>query len=109
MTHVFPVLDDAGQAEYICRISLDITDRRRAEDALRESENRFRQVTESLPQLIWTCRADGSFDYLSPQWCKYTGLPEETQLGIGWLEQLHPEDREAVIIDPALRSFKRHI
>jgi PAS domain S-box-containing protein len=96
-THLFPVLDDAGEAEYICRISLDITDLKRAEDELRESEYRFRQLIESLPQMIWTCCADGSCDYLSPQWCKYTGIPEKPQLGIGWLERLHPEDRAQTI------------
>lgn len=54
----------------------------------------FRQVTESLPQLVWTCRADGLCDYLSRQWIEYTGRTEAEQLGYGWLEQLHPEDRE---------------
>src|ERR1035437_7501118 len=62
-----------------------------------ESEDRFRQLAESLPQLVWTCRVDGPCDYLSPQWLKYTGIPESAQLGMGWLNQLHPEDRERTI------------
>jgi len=62
-----------------------------------ESEDRFRQLAESLPQLVWTCRMDGPCDYLSPQWVKFTGIPESEQLGFGWLNQLHPEDRERTI------------
>lgn len=72
----------------------ETTDRVQAAHNLRESETRFRQVAESLPQLVWTCTADGQCDYLSPQWVTYTGVPEKPQLGFGWLAQLHPEDRE---------------
>jgi len=86
-----------GEVVGVSCIARDMTERKRAETALLESENRFRQVTESLPQLVWTCNADGSCDYLSPQWCKYTGIPEAPQLGIGWMEQLHPEDSEGAI------------
>jgi len=69
-------------------------ERKRAEEALRESESRFRQLAESLPQLVWTCRPDGLCDYLSPQWVAYTGIPEAEQLGFDWLRQLHPDERE---------------
>jgi len=71
----------------------DITERKRAEEKLRESEIRFRQIAESLPQLVWTCEPDGPCDFLSRQWIEYTGVPVEEQLGSGWLNQIHPEDR----------------
>ena len=73
------------------------TSRKQAEAALRESERRFRQVAESLPQLVWTCAADGPCDYLSPQWVRFTGKSEAEQLAYGWLEQLHPDDRPRAI------------
>lgn len=57
------------------------------------AEWRVRAMVESLPHLVWTCRGDGPCDYLSPQWLEYTGICEEEQLGYGWLEQTHPEDR----------------
>jgi PAS domain S-box-containing protein len=75
----------------------DITERKKAADALRQSEHRFRQVTDSLPQLVWTCAADGPCDYLGPQWIEYTGKSEAEQLGYGWLEQLHPDDRRRTL------------
>jgi PAS domain S-box-containing protein len=54
----------------------------------------YQHFVELLPHLVWTCRANGACEYLSPQWIAYTGIPEEQQLGFGWLEQLHPDDRE---------------
>ena len=72
---------------------LDATERKKAEVALRDSEHRFRQLADSLPQLVWTCDQDGWCDYLGHQWIEYTGITAEPQLGKGWLDQVHPDDR----------------
>jgi two-component system CheB/CheR fusion protein len=63
---------------------------------LREQASQLRQMAESLPTLVWSCQPDGACDYLSCQWSEYTGIPEGDQLGAGWLEQVHPDDRERV-------------
>jgi two-component system CheB/CheR fusion protein len=77
---------------------VDITERKRAEIELRESDARFQQLAESLPQLVWTSRPDGLYDYLGPQWTEYTGLPVAQMLGFGWLERVHPDDRSPLML-----------
>jgi PAS domain S-box-containing protein len=50
----------------------------------------------SLPVLIWTVRPDGTCDYLNERWIDFTGRPPAEMLGWGWLDLLHPDDRERV-------------
>jgi two-component system sensor histidine kinase/response regulator len=86
-------LHDPGVAGIVANYR-DVTERKRAEEALRESEHRWRSITEALPQLVWTARPDGYVDYQSTQFGEYFGLPEDKMLGWQWLELLHPDDRE---------------
>jgi PAS domain S-box-containing protein len=74
----------------------DITERKRMEQALIESQQHYRALAESLPNLVWTCRPDGYCDFLSRQWVEYTGRPAEEQFGYGWAEHVHPDDRDHV-------------
>jgi PAS domain S-box-containing protein len=74
----------------------DSTAARRLEEALREQASQARQMAEALPHLVWQCRADGLCDFLNRQWLEYTGSPEAELLGYGWLERVHPDDRERV-------------
>lgn len=76
-----------------CAFVRDITRRQEALAALHDSERRFRTLAETLPHLVWTCRPDGWCDFLGHQWVQYTGRPLEEQLGFGWMEQTHPDDR----------------
>jgi PAS domain S-box-containing protein len=62
-----------------------------------ESEARLHQLIDGLPQLVWTCLPNGWCDYLGQKWIEYTGAPAEQQLGYGWLEHLHPDDREKAL------------
>jgi len=94
LCRALPARDAEGRIVRWAGSLADIDDLVRAGEALRESEGRFRQLAESLPQLVWTCRADGTCDYISPQFVAYTGIPEAKQLGFDWLQQVHPDDRE---------------
>ncbi|MGE0685019.1 MAG: nitrogen regulation protein NR(II) [Candidatus Binatia bacterium] len=67
-------------------------ERRQAQDELGASELRWRTLTEALPQLVWTCRIDGSCDYLNQQWLLYTGVSLDELLGWGWTQTVHPDD-----------------
>jgi PAS domain S-box-containing protein len=91
--------DADGKPMRLAGTCMDISERKRSEAVVQESERRYRTLVESLPHLVWTCRADGPCDYLSPRWVDYTGIPEADQLGYRWLEQLHPDDRERVIAE----------
>jgi PAS domain S-box-containing protein len=70
-------------------------ERQRAAEALRATqEQRWRSLTEALPQLVWSAGPDGTCDYFSAQWTEHTGVAEPGLLGWRWLETLHPDDRE---------------
>jgi PAS domain S-box-containing protein len=77
------------------KIARDLTDKYEAEQRLRDQEQRFRLLATSVPQLVFTTFADGDRTWPSPQWIDYTGVSFEDSMGQGWLEAVHPDDREA--------------
>jgi len=70
----------------------DVTDRVRAEGALRESEERFRLVANTAPVMIWMAGTDRSCTYVNKPWLDFTGRPIEAELGNGWTEGIHSDD-----------------
>lgn len=94
-TTAVPMADPNGDGKVHLALTRDITGRKKTEEALRQSEVRWRTVTESLPNLVWSDLPDGQCDWLSSQWGTYTGIPEKELLGLKWLDRvLHPDDRE---------------
>ena len=69
--------------------------RRQMNEALRQSEARFRNMADHAPIMIWTTDPSGACTYLSRSWSEFTGQAVETGLGRGWLDVIHPDDREA--------------
>lgn len=78
-------------------LSMDISESKQAEAALRLGEMRFRTLTDAVPQVIWTNRADGRADYFNQRWFDYSGLSVEDSDGIGWRAGLHPDDLDATL------------
>ncbi|NEW80177.1 MAG: PAS domain S-box protein, partial [Gelidibacter sp.] len=80
--------------DVVITVARDITERKQAEDALKESEREFRQLSESMPQIVWVTRADGWNIYFNQQWVDYTGLSLEESYGHGWNKPFHPDDQQ---------------
>jgi PAS domain S-box-containing protein len=72
----------------------EITERKRAEAALRQSEERFRTVANLVPDLLWDSEPDGATNWYNQRWLEYTGQSFDEAIGWGWVEAIHPEDRE---------------
>ncbi|OHD75964.1 MAG: hypothetical protein A3J97_04275 [Spirochaetes bacterium RIFOXYC1_FULL_54_7] len=89
------IRDANGLSSGILSSGQDITDRIRAEDALRESDRRFRALTEMAPVLIWECDTDGNCTYVNTYRTRFTGRSAAEEMGKGWLESIHPDDRAA--------------
>lgn len=81
-------------AELYTSLQRELDQVKKVESALRASELRWRDMAEAMPHLVWTCGPDGGWDYVSPQWCSYTGRGEAEQRGFGWSEAIHPDDRQ---------------
>src|SRR5205809_3875816 len=85
-------LDECGKPAFARGMSRDITLRKQAEDALRESEERFRTVANAAPVMIWMSGTDKACTFFNKGWLDFTGRKLEQELGNGWADGVHRED-----------------
>lgn len=104
----FPVYDDTGSVYAVCGISTDITQRKQTEEALRESEAKFRQLAENLDDVVWIADANHQTLYVSPVYEKIWGRSCEDLYrdSSQWLQAIYPEDRPQV--EQALQATLPH-
>ncbi len=85
--------DEIALVEAVAEITWDAVGRLAALSALRESEAKFRAITNSVDQMIWSTRPDGYHDYFNDRWYEYTGVPYGSTDGELWNGIFHPEDQ----------------
>ncbi len=93
-TDAQPRFGPSGEFLGMIGVNVDMTETRKVEQALRESEERFRATANSIEQMIWATRPDGFHDYYNQRWYEYTGVPEGSTNGEEWNGVFHPDDQE---------------
>ncbi|HEY9761486.1 MAG TPA: PAS domain-containing protein [Trichocoleus sp.] len=110
LSNHFPVCLPGGEVLGVGTTVLDVSELRRIETALRESEQSFRTLADTMPQMFWITRPDGYHEYFNQRWYDYTGTKLEQTQGKGWQTILHPEDvpRTQAIWQESLQTGKHY-
>jgi PAS domain S-box-containing protein len=83
---------ETNNRRYAITCTIDITDRKQAEAALSESEERFRNMADTAPVMIWVSGPDHLGTFFNKAWLDFTGRTMEQELGEGWISSVHPDD-----------------
>jgi len=94
------VRNHAGEISSLCGISTDITERRQAEAAFRESQQLFNTVANTSPALVWMSGLDMGCTWFNETWLNFTGRSTAQEQGNGWIEGIHHDD-----LDHCLRTY----
>ena len=96
--------NENGETEWVLGTNLDVTDRKRAEEALRTSEEHYRTATAAVSDVLWTNSADGLMTGDQPGWQGFTGQSPDEYQGYGWSKAVHPDDAQ-----PTLDAWTRAV
>jgi PAS domain S-box-containing protein len=88
------VVVEDGHPTRLRGVMVDTTNRKRAEEAVRQSEKQLRDLVEAMPAMAFVSRPDGTNEFVSRGWIEFSGLSAEQTSGSGWEAPLHPDDRE---------------
>lgn len=83
-----------GIPDQVQGVARDITERKRLEQLIRDKEAEFRRMADEAPAVLWVTNPDGSCSFLSRGWYEFTGQRATDGLGWGWIDAIHPDDRE---------------
>src|SRR5918995_633460 len=91
-----PLRDTGGHVARWYVLLADIDDRKLADDAIRASERNLRQMTETIPEMLWSAAASGDIEYCNTRFLEYTGFSADQVMGDGWQKTIHPDDAARV-------------
>ena len=94
-----PWTDSSGEVRGIIIIVKDVTEQRVAEQAIRESEERFRRIANSAPAMMWVTRLDRVRDFVNDYYVEFTGLERDEARVLDWRERIHPDDRDRIVAE----------
>ena len=94
---VSPIKNEAGVVVGASKIARDITANKRTEEAQRDSEQRFRIMSDNIAQLAWTCDELGDVNWYNQRWLDYTGLTFEEMKDWGWKQVQHPDHLDRIV------------
>jgi PAS domain S-box-containing protein len=100
---VSPMRDNSGRIVGASKIARDVTHQKRAAEAIRASEMRFRRTADSAPVLIWMADASKACIWFNKAWLEFSNREMEQELGFGWVQNIHPED-----MDRFLQTYSAH-
>ncbi|RZA24345.1 MAG: PAS domain S-box protein, partial [Proteobacteria bacterium] len=93
VARIVPVFNEDGSIREWVGAHTDISEAKRASLALQGSETRFRTITEAMPQMVWSTRADGYHEYYNRKWYEFTGVTAGSTDGADWDQIVHPDDQ----------------
>lgn len=93
---ISPVKNAQGVIVGASKIARDISENKRIRLALIESEGRFRQLADTMPQIVWTARPGGHIDYYNERWYQFTGYSSTACAEVSWEGSIHPSDRQRI-------------
>ncbi|WP_028981928.1 PAS domain-containing sensor histidine kinase [Sporocytophaga myxococcoides] len=86
------VRNEKNEIQYFIGITQNIDARKKAEEALKQSEEQYRFLANTVPQIFWSADANGTVNFFNKKWREFTGLSDKESLNNGWVSALYPED-----------------